>query len=103
MSVQDMADYLGVTRQTIYHWEWGKVKVPKWAVLVMDTLNRKTGDDIRAFRERHNITAQDLANSLGLDRATIYNWEKERVSPPVWIGLALSKLEIEYQKQKELI
>jgi DNA-binding XRE family transcriptional regulator len=103
MSVQEMSEYFGITRQTIYHWQWGKTPTPKWASLVLDVLDRKTGQDIRSFRKKHKMTAEELARDLGLDRQTIYNWESGRKETPRWVGIVFARLDAEYRNQKDPI
>lgn len=39
------------------------------------------GNAIRAYREGHGLTQNDLATSLGVDQGTISRWERGRIDP----------------------
>ena len=41
----------------------------------------KIGDNIKKFRELHNLKQEDLGNRIGVGGATISSWEKGRTEP----------------------
>lgn len=47
----------------------------------METEN-KIAVNLRAMRERAGLSPEKLGAAIGKDRATIYNWESGRTSPP---------------------
>ena len=44
-----------------------------------DSNNKTTGQRIREFRHRRDITQQQLAKKLGVSSSTIHHWEHDRV------------------------
>jgi len=58
--------------------------------------------DILAFRERFNLTREELASMLGVSWMSIYRWEKGKVKPRLIAlkGLERIKQELE-RKNKE--
>jgi DNA-binding XRE family transcriptional regulator len=56
-------------------------------------------NELKEFRERHNLTQQALATLLGNDRQSIYNWERGATPAPAMLGLALQALEEKLQNQ----
>lgn len=48
-----------------------------------------TPEQLVAFRETHNLTQQELADRLSVDRVTIARWETGARSIPPYLGLAL--------------
>jgi len=51
-----------------------------------------TPEKIRALRERHNLTQQDLATSLGVAVANISRWENGKHKPSPMACKALDNL-----------
>lgn len=49
--------------------------------------------DLVALRERLELTQQELADKLGVDRVTIARWETGARAIPVYLGLALETVE----------
>lgn len=52
-----------------------------------------TPKDLVAFRERLELTQQDLADRLGVDRVTIARWETGTRAIPAYLWLALETVE----------
>lgn len=51
-------------------------------------------NDIKAARKRLGMTQQQLADSLGIPKRTIENWEGGVRTPPEWaMKLVLEKME----------
>jgi DNA-binding XRE family transcriptional regulator len=48
-----------------------------------------TPQDLVAFRETHELTQQELAEKLRVDRVTIARWETGARSIPPYLDLAL--------------
>lgn len=38
ISIKDFAEFIGVSRQTVFNWEKGLVPLPKYAVISLDSL-----------------------------------------------------------------
>lgn len=55
--------------------------------------SRMTPQELIAFRERLEMTQQQLADKLGVDRVTIARWETGTRAIPVYLGLALETVE----------
>jgi transcriptional regulator with XRE-family HTH domain len=49
--------------------------------------------DLAALRERLELTQQELADKLGVDRVTIARWETGTRAMPAFLGLALETVE----------
>jgi DNA-binding XRE family transcriptional regulator len=54
--------------------------------------------DTLSFRKKHNLTAGALAQRLGVDRQTVYNWESGNRKAAGYLGLALEALEAKLVK-----
>ncbi len=52
-----------------------------------------TKEELAALRERLELTQQQLAEKLGVDRVTIARWETGTRAIPVFLGLALQTVE----------
>jgi transcriptional regulator with XRE-family HTH domain len=52
-----------------------------------------TQQELVAFRERLQLTQQELADRLGIDRVTIARWETGTRAIPVFLHLALETIE----------
>lgn len=52
-----------------------------------------TKEDLVALRERLELTQQELADRLGVDRVTIARWETGTRAIPAFLGLALETVE----------
>lgn len=52
-----------------------------------------TKEELAALRERLELTQQQLADKLGVDRVTIARWETGTRAIPVFLGLALQTVE----------
>lgn len=52
-----------------------------------------TQHDLTAFRERLELTQQQLADKLGVDRVTIARWETGTRTMPAYLHLALETVE----------
>lgn len=49
--------------------------------------------EIRDWRVRHNLTQEQLAQILGVQRYTIQRWEWSQSNPPWMLHLALERLD----------
>lgn len=62
----------------------------------MTRINIATGTDLVAFRERHELTVDELAAIVGRDRRAVNYWERGfnsrgiPTAPPHWISMVLS-------------
>lgn len=52
-----------------------------------------TKEELAALRERLELTQQQLAERLGVDRVTIARWETGTRAIPAFLGLALETVE----------
>lgn len=52
-----------------------------------------TKEELAALRERLELTQQQLADKLGVDRVTIARWETGTRAIPAFLGLALQTVE----------
>lgn len=52
-----------------------------------------TGDDLKAWRTQQGLTQPQLAALLGVNEHTVREWERGRQKPPVFLALALERLE----------
>lgn len=52
-----------------------------------------TPEELRAFRERLGWSLSRLAEALGVDRMTVWKWERGTHAPPPFLRLALERLE----------
>ena len=50
-----------------------------------------TPDDLRAYRERHNLSQAELAGRLGVATTTVSRWESGYGRPPPYLTAALSE------------
>ena len=50
------------------------------------------GDEIKNKRNKINMSQQDLANFVGVSRATISQVEGEQQNPAFFVGLKISRL-----------
>lgn len=53
---------------------------------------RPTMEEVRAWRDRHSVTQDDLADLLGVTTTTVSAWETGRTQPPAYLELALAWL-----------
>jgi len=51
------------------------------------------GQALRRWRVRRKLTTTELADTLGVTRATVFNWETEATPVPKAVELALETLE----------
>ena len=58
-------------------------------------LRRMSGEEIRNWRLKHDLSQQELAELLGIDQTTISAWEKGKRVPPKYLPLLLMFLEKE--------
>jgi len=81
---------LNVSDVTIYLWERNKVRpslaqIPKIIeFLGQDPFEKKfqnIGDRIREYRRVHGLTQSELAAKLGVDKKTLYYWERGEHQP----------------------
>ena len=54
-----------------------------------------SGEELRAWRIKHDLSQAELAELLGVDQTTISAWEKEKRIPPKYLPLLLIFLEKE--------
>lgn len=52
-----------------------------------------TPKQIRAFRKRLGLSLDAMAEALGVDRMTVWRWEKGKRTPPPYLERALRDLE----------
>jgi transcriptional regulator with XRE-family HTH domain len=52
-----------------------------------------TQQDLVALRERLQLTQQELADKLGIDRVTVARWETGARAIPAFLHLALETIE----------
>jgi DNA-binding XRE family transcriptional regulator len=62
---------------------------------------RVDGDELKAFRAKVEITQQELAEALGVDRNTIARWERNERAIPPFLHLALQTLERQKKSSKK--
>lgn len=62
-----------------------------------------TGDELRAWRHRHNIQQWVLAERLGYERTIIWRWERGERPIPKWLPLALEQIlrDMEDEKRRQ--
>ena len=63
--------------------------------LKIPPLRRMSGEEIRNWRLKHDLSQQELAELLGIDQTTVSAWEKEKRVPPKYLPLLLMFLEKE--------
>ena len=56
-------------------------------------LRRMSGEELRAWREKYNLTQQELAFLLGVRHSTISRWETEKHPIPGYLSLLLECIE----------
>ena len=59
-----------------------------------------TGDDIRAFRERWNLSQGELARRIGYHYSTISLWESDKRTIPDRVATLLATLERSLKRKK---
>jgi transcriptional regulator with XRE-family HTH domain len=59
------------------------------------------GDQLKAFRTRHKMTQAELGKHLGTTGNTIARWERDEMSIPPHLDLALKGLEVELSKSNK--
>ena len=96
LSAADYGELIGVSSLTVYNWEKGKTR-PRteqlgrwlevrgikqqdaWAELGLES--DFSPEDVRAERDRLELSAADYAELVGVSMLTIYNWEKGKSEP----------------------
>jgi transcriptional regulator with XRE-family HTH domain len=58
------------------------------------------GDDLRKRRQKLDLTQEQLAVELGVDRNTVARWERDERVIPAYLDLALKTIERESAKRK---
>lgn len=58
--------------------------------------------DLKAWRERHNLTQDQLAELLSVAKNTVSRWERGERAIPEYLALALEALELRLSKTKEV-
>jgi len=56
-------------------------------------LRRMTGEELRAWRIKHDLSQAELAELLGVGQNTISRWEQGKRSVPLYLPLLLKYLE----------
>jgi DNA-binding transcriptional regulator YiaG len=51
-----------------------------------------TTDELRSARKQLGLTQAEFAVALGMDRATVSNWERGAKPVPSWMGTAIEGL-----------
>jgi len=64
----------------------------KISVTVNGMTKRTIASSLKAARSRSGLKQQQVADHLGVDRTTIYTWEKGDIMPSLDKALALAKL-----------
>ena len=98
LSQQELGELLGVSRNTIRAWELGKE--PRFLTLLCKGLKAYrvlphtfiefSGSCLADARGRMGLRQDQLAESLGLSRATLSRYEND--TPPRWLILAIAAL-----------
>lgn len=79
-----VATALGISEGALRHWETGRKPIPPDRLdeirLILDhyaapEIGEMTGRELRALRERHSLSQQELAHLLGVTRRAIIGWE----------------------------
>lgn len=52
-----------------------------------------TRDELRSARARLGLSQVGLANTLGISRRTVEEWEAQKSQPPPYLRLALAALD----------
>ena len=56
-------------------------------------------EDIKQFREKYHLTAQALANLLGVTIDTVFKWQKGARKPNKTVWLLLERIEAELKSK----
>ena len=92
MTAQEVAERLGVHRDSVYGWEYNAFSpAAKHLTRIVDFLGqdpgmavtRICGDRIIAYRRLHNLSQKGLARLLGVSVGALRRWEKNERRPPV--------------------
>jgi len=59
--------------------------------------------DVKALRDRLNVTQEDFAGRYGLDVTTVRNWEQGRTTPDGPAAILLQMIERDPEKAAELL
>lgn len=54
-----------------------------------------TGENVKAWRDRHGVTQMALAARLGVNHSTVWRWEHDKLPLPPWLPLALEAIAAE--------
>jgi transcriptional regulator with XRE-family HTH domain len=117
-SQREMADLLGVTERTIRRWE-SEAEPLQFALGLLLILafcwldgasedkenlevHGMTGSELRQAREELNLSQSQLADRLGVSRATVNRWENGAtdITSRTLIGMAIEQLKVELEKEK---
>ena len=61
------------------------------------------GEQLSSWRTYHQLTQQQLADALGVDRVTLARWETAQRAIPSYLGLALETIQRELPKRHKKI
>ena len=97
---REAAKEIGVSASTIWHWEKGD-REP--AIRHLPTLIRFLGyvpletgetlpEKLRAYRRIHGLSRERMAEVLGVDRTTVWRWERGETQPEANSRQALDDL-----------
>jgi len=59
------------------------------------------GDNLRALRQKHNLSLEKLANELGVSKAAVWQWENEMSDPDNIRSTNMDKLCQFFEVKKE--
>jgi len=57
-------------------------------------------DEIRAFRQKHDLTQRALGDIVGVANTTVYLWEAGKLNPGKPVMILLSHIQEELERKK---
>lgn len=84
LSKKELAEKMGVSKETVVKWESGKQKQSKKHSKSMielynqsDTM-KLSGEIVKQIRKSKGLTQEEFAKALGVGKSTIRDWEHDR-------------------------
>jgi DNA-binding transcriptional regulator YiaG len=97
MTRSDLAKELGCSIATLYRWEKGITPTPKIVEMLVrgEIIPSPTPikpTDIISVRKSLGLSMGEFAKLLGVDKSTVFHWEKGRFTPSKKIQKKIKKL-----------
>src|SRR6266542_2093756 len=83
----------GLSDCQLYHWH-SVYRLYQWRQACA-TLSAMKGKDLKKRRQKLELTQEQLAQELSVDRNTIARWERDERAIPTYLDLALKTVERE--------